>query len=286
MTNKKKKESKLYDYIYRYYSSKHFDFQQAIRDLCTKKVTIGGVPCSIGGFTNISAESSNAEIRDEIDRILEEKSYIKDLTFGLFFPKYQGKIAIKLCEDIRKFHRLFAQKKMKADYKKILTTFKEIIDKESQEARLQRFFDKINETGKNQLTKNKIIEEYIGYFIEEHNRDDFFEKDQISIFRTSILEKASKKELPPLLSKFGFPYDKMTDELSELFNKILRRLRTKAKRAKRKAEKDDLDAFERQLDSSYDDLHYIDEASDDMAESYDEELLSDYLDEDTEEKRW
>jgi hypothetical protein len=251
-----KEDPDVYNYIFRYYSSKNIDFKGYIQELCKEKTKIGGVVIGVDGFTFISALSSNTEIESDILIKLSNRDYLENEVSG-----YEIDTIIKLYEDIQKLYKLFMQKNKNVDYKTILTTFKKIIDDEEQENHLNELFNIIKQKENEQLTAREITERYLKYILRT--------SQNISLSNTVLLEEISKKELLPLLNKFGFIYGGFTNELFNLFYEIVSKLIHETTLKKIESERSELDAFESELDSSYENLDSVNKDIDDSDKGYD-----------------
>ena len=252
----------MYSYIDRYYKSKNEEFKDVIKELCdTSEFRMKGT------FVTFSPLSSEKEIKYEISELLSDKYEIEKQRFG-FSDEYSGKYVVKLYEDLQKFHGLFTTKGIEITYKEILSIFKDVIDKEDRDYRVNEYFDVLKDEVVNKGSEREIIKKFIEYILET--------EEDVSFLKVRKLEEICARELPPLLQKFGFPCDEYNDDLKYVFKDVFEELKKEDQKLQAEDQKLQAEDFERHLDSSYDDENYGEEGDEDI----DEGLLSEYLDED------
>ena len=276
LKEKDEKYHKMYDYIYRYYRPKNDDFKNVIKELCSIKTIVGGVSISCG-FTAISPHSFDKEIKNEIENKLSNKDLIKRKKYGIF--KYSGIHIVKLYEDIKKFYNFFPTKGIVTTYKEILTIFKDIIDEEELNELVDEYFTEI----KNKVTNRESGHEITKAFIEQIIIKDNDNLDISSFKFRKKLNNHYLKYLPQLFAKFGITYDDKIEDLQNIFNEVIDILSEEHKKKLIKAKTKQLDDFESKLDSSYGNL--LKEDTEDFDDDIDDDLLSDYLDEDNDDKK-
>lgn len=273
---KEKKYLKMYDYIYKYYKPKTDDFKNVVNELCKIKTMVGGVSIS-SGFTAISPNSFDEQIKDEIEGKLSEKDSIKNEKFGIF-NEYNGAHIVKLYEDIKKFYEFFPTKDIEVTYKEILSIFKKIIDEEDLKELVDSYFLEIKDQVENKESTNEVLTKFVNYILEEHSED-------FGISYNDSKDKLNRryfKYVPFLLTKFGIKHDDKSDELRNIFNEIIHIIFEQNKVNEEKIKSKQLDDFEAELDSSYDNL--LDEEIE-KYDDVDDDLLSDYLNEDNNNKK-
>jgi len=257
------KQIKMHEYIERYYKAKDDSFKDVIKELCdTSDFRLKG------SFAEFNPNSSERDIKYEIKTLLSDKDDIIHQNFG-FFDQYVGKYVVKLYEDLQSFRAFFSKKAIEATYKEILLIFTDIIEKEERNNYEHNIFSIIKNRVGNRKAERNIIKEFMEYIFETN--------ENIAISKIWKLKAICKKDLPPLLQRFGFQYDGFTDELNDLYEDIIDEIQMEHEKTRKTTEQTQADAFEKELDSSYEDL---DIPNDNQDGDYDDDLLSDYLDED------
>jgi len=264
---------KMAYYIEKYYKTKNDDFKDVIRELCrTSEIRMRG------SFVKFTPLSSEKEIKYGINEILSDKEEIKEENFGIL-KEWSGKYVVKLHEDIQNFYDFFLTKGIKTTYKEILSEFKKIIKKEDFKEQVNDYFLKLKENKINEESEHEIIKEFINYIIEDD--DDVNIND--SLFK-GRLQNRYFNYVPPLLTKFGISYNVKIEDLRNIFNNVIDILIKENVKKQTGAYKNKLERFENELDSSYDMLSK-ENNYDDVNHYIDHDLLSDYLDEDIDDKK-
>jgi len=138
---------------------------------------------------------------------------------------------------------------------------------------------KLKENKINEESEHEIIKEFINYIIEDD--DDVNIND--SLFK-GRLQNRYFNYVPPLLTKFGISYNVKIEDLRNIFNNVIDILIKENVKKQTGAYKNKLERFENELDSSYDMLSK-ENNYDDVNHYIDHDLLSDYLDEDIDDKK-